>query len=95
MYCLDKSCITWMPIGERPIICPSSSISVPTPCFRSLSQGLAYLGLELDVQRHETHARVISSTQSVCCVRVVPTNEELMIARHTCALLFPGASAGG
>jgi acetate kinase len=65
------------------------------PVRWEVCQGLAYLGLELDAQRNKAHARVISSTQSVCCVRVVPTNEELMIARHTCALLLPGASAGG
>jgi acetate kinase len=64
------------------------------PVRWEVCQGLAYLGLELDAQRNKAHARVISSTQSVCCVRVVPTNEELMIARHTCALLLPGASAG-
>ena len=29
------------------------------------------------------------------CVHVVPTNEELMIARHTRTLLFPGARAAG
>jgi acetate kinase len=65
------------------------------PVRWEVCQGLAYLGLELDAQRNKAHARVISSTQSVCCVRVVPTNEELMIAHHTCALLLPGASAGG
>jgi acetate kinase len=63
------------------------------PVRWEVCQGLAYLGVALDVQRNEAHARIISTPRSACCVRVVPTNEELMIARHTCALLFPNASA--
>jgi len=65
------------------------------PVRWEVCQGLAYLGVALDPQRNESHARIISTPQSACGVRVVPTNEELMIARHTRALLFPGTSAGG
>jgi acetate kinase len=59
------------------------------PVRWEVCQGLAYLGVELDAQRNETHAKIISTTQSACCVQVIATNEELMIARHTYALLFP------
>lgn len=65
------------------------------PVRWEVCQGLAYLGVALDPQRNEAHARIISTPQSACCVRVIATNEELMIARHTRALLFPSASAGG
>jgi acetate kinase len=30
----------------------------------------------------------ISTPRSLCTVRVIPTNEDLMIARHTRALIF-------
>jgi len=35
-----------------------------------------------------SHADVISASESRCTVRVVPTNEDLMIVRHTRRLLF-------
>jgi acetate kinase len=51
-------------------------------------RGLVYLGIQLDFQQNERHATIISSQESPCTVRVVPTNEDLMIARHTRTLLF-------
>ena len=47
-----------------------------------ICQGLGHLHLELDPAQNETHAEVISSPGSGCTVRIVATNEELMIARH-------------
>jgi acetate kinase len=49
--------------------------------------GLGYLGIALDPQRNATHANVISRHESASMVRVIPTNEDLMIARHTRFLL--------
>ena len=49
---------------------------------------LAYLGIRLDVERNASHAEIISAPGSTCTVRVIPTNEDLMIARQTRALLF-------
>jgi acetate kinase len=49
--------------------------------------GLAHLGIQLDPRRNELHDNVISAAGSACTVRVVPTNEDLMIARHTRAVL--------
>src|SRR5207247_4456791 len=49
---------------------------------------LAYLGISLDSQRNAAHAEVISTPESTCRVLVIPTNEDLMIARQTRALLF-------
>jgi acetate kinase len=55
--------------------------------------GLAYLGIQLDAAQNERHAAVISAPQSPCTVRVVHTNEDLMIARHTRTLLFSTRTA--
>jgi acetate kinase len=57
-------------------------------------QQLAYLGIALDPQQNAVHAEVISTPQSTCTVWVIPTNEDLMIARHTRTLLFPNAEPG-
>jgi len=49
---------------------------------------LAYLGIRLDAERNAAHAEIISAPGSTCTVRIIPTNEDLMIARQTRALLF-------
>jgi acetate kinase len=53
--------------------------------------GLAHLGIEVDPERNSAHAEVISTSSSGCKVRVIPTNEDLMVARHTRRLLFAKA----
>jgi acetate kinase len=53
-----------------------------------ICQGLEYLGIRLDPDKNETHEDIVSLKDSRCTVRVIPTNEDLMIARHTKALLF-------
>lgn len=58
------------------------------PVRLEICHGLEFLGVQLDAQRNATSADTISTPQSRCAVRVVPTNEELMIARHTTRLLF-------
>jgi acetate kinase len=50
------------------------------------------LGVWLDHPRNNAQEDVISSEQSTCQVRVMATNEELMIARHTRAAIFSGTS---
>jgi len=49
--------------------------------------GLGFLGIALDQAANEAHADVISLPEAACTVRVMATNEELMIARHTASLL--------
>jgi acetate kinase len=61
------------------------------PVRRLICEGLEFLGIRLDPQRNEAHAPIISSKDSPCTVRVIPTNEGLMIARHTHRLLFAGS----
>jgi acetate kinase len=44
--------------------------------------GFDWLGIELDEGRNRAGGTVISSDRSRVRIFVVPTNEELMIARH-------------
>lgn len=48
---------------------------------------LGWLGLRLDPWANKAHAGIISQGDSAVAVRVIPTNEEAMIAHHTQALL--------
>jgi acetate kinase len=48
---------------------------------------LAFLGIDLDPDANARHSAVITRSHSRCVVAVVPTNEDLMIARHTISLL--------
>ena len=59
-------------------------------------RGLEYLGITVDERRNEAHADPISSADASsaagkCLVRVIATNEDLMIARHTQRLIFAAA----
>ena len=48
-----------------------------------ICQPFGFLGVSLDAHANERHASVISASASRVVVRVIPTNEELMIARAT------------
>jgi acetate kinase len=50
--------------------------------------GLEHLGVRLDRERNDSNADTISTPDSRCLVRVIPTNEDLIIARHTHELIF-------
>jgi acetate kinase len=58
------------------------------PVRASLCGGLHHLGLRLDRDLNEKSQPVISSSDSRVTVRVMATNEELVIARHTARLAF-------
>jgi acetate kinase len=53
-----------------------------------ICHGLDYLGIRVDPGNNDANAGIISIYKSPCTVRVIPTNEDLMIARHTRALLL-------
>jgi acetate kinase len=57
------------------------------PIRAGICDGLAYLGIELDAARNGAYAPVISTDASRVTVRIIPTDEEQMIARATVALL--------
>lgn len=52
-----------------------------------ICQGLEFMGVELDRKRNDAGEPVISVDGSLATVRVMKTDEELMIARHTYKLL--------
>jgi acetate kinase len=64
-------------IGER---------SAPIRC--EIAAGLAHLGVELDPAWNAANAAVISVDGSRVVARMLPAQENLMIARHTFATLF-------
>jgi acetate kinase len=54
---------------------------------RRICESSAWLGVELDAEANASKGPRISSSRSKVSVWVIPTNEELMIARHTGSLL--------
>jgi acetate kinase len=57
------------------------------PVRARIAAGLEFLGVELDAGRNAAHAPVISRDGSRVVVRVIPTDEDLMIARQVARLL--------
>jgi acetate kinase len=53
---------------------------------------LEHLGVQLDPERNDGHAAVVSPPASAVTVRVLATDEDLMIARHTRALVQEDAA---
>ena len=50
-------------------------------------EGLGFLGIRLDPDRNAAHAPIISIDDASVTVRVVTTDEDLMVARHTRRLI--------
>ena len=50
-------------------------------------EGLGFLGIRLDPERNAAHAPIISIDDASVTVRVVTTDEDLMVARHTRRLI--------
>lgn len=50
---------------------------------KRICRGLQFLGIDLDERRNAKNEAIISTDASAVGVRVIPTNEELMIARST------------
>lgn len=57
------------------------------PVRTQVCERAAWLGVDLDVAANNRAGDVISTADSRVVVRILPTNEELMIARHTARLL--------
>ena len=59
----------------------SGGIGEHAPEVRSrICDSLEYLGLQIDTQRNGSNAGVISADKSKTIIRVIPTDEEIMIA---------------
>jgi len=57
------------------------------PVRARICEGLGFLGINLHNSRNAAHAGVISTNASQTVVRVIRTDEELMIARSVCRVL--------
>ncbi|HVA81594.1 MAG TPA: acetate/propionate family kinase [Candidatus Binataceae bacterium] len=53
------------------------------PIRARICAGLEHLGVEIDAARNSANQDTISKRRGRCAVRVIPTNEDLMIALHT------------
>jgi acetate kinase len=66
----------------------TAGIGENSPAIRErICEACAWLGIELDQRANERNGPRISGPQSRVSAWVIPTNEELMIARHTGALI--------
>jgi acetate kinase len=66
----------------------TAGIGENSPIVRQrICQNLSYLGILLDEKRNKLNAPIISAAKSPVNVRVMKTNEDLMIARHTANLI--------
>jgi acetate kinase len=62
------------------------------PVRARICEGLDFLGIEIDQKRNSANADVISKDHGRVVVRVIPTDEESMIAKAVCRIL--GFTAG-
>jgi acetate kinase len=70
-------------LGGLDVLVFAGGIGERAPAVRKqICDDLDFLGIRLDVQNNEANAAVISPPQSRVRVRVIRTNEDLMIARH-------------
>jgi acetate kinase len=53
-----------------------------------ICEGLQFIGVELDSSRNSRHDPVVSTSHARVIVRVIPTDEEVMIATSTAALVL-------
>jgi acetate kinase len=61
----------------------------------AVCDALAHLGIRLDPRRNAAGEPIVSADGAPCTVRVVATDEDLMIARHTRDALGGGAQLSG
>ena len=59
-----------------------------------ICEGLGFLGIELDQASNEGSEPVISGRASRVDVRVIPTDEEVMIAKTVSRVLAQGSDKG-
>jgi len=93
MFCYQaKKCICGMAgaLAGLDTLIFAGGIGENCPSIRArICEGLNFLGLELNEARNAENAAVISPDGSRATVRVIRTDEELMIARSVCHILDP------
>jgi acetate kinase len=78
-------------LGGMEALVFAGGIGENSPVVRArICEGLGFLGIELSEARNSATQGVISSAESRVTVRVIHTDEELMIARSVCRI--PGLS---
>lgn len=76
-------------LGGLDILVFTGGIGERSPLMRQwICDELQYLGIRLDSVRNETQQKVISVDSGECKVYVLPTNEDVVIARHAYQLLL-------
>jgi acetate kinase len=66
----------------------SGGIGENVPTIRQrICEGLEFLGIQLEEHSNKNNKEIISDKQSKVTVRVIPTNEEVMMAKMACDLL--------
>src|SRR5262249_26293890 len=71
----------------------TAGIGENSPDIRAhIAQKIAWLGVDFDAEANSAAKALISRRGSRVALYTVPTDEELMIARHTIALLSGGRS---
>src|SRR5205814_921362 len=80
-------------LGGLDLLVFTAGIGENAPSIRRrICENLGFLGIHFDPARNDANAAVISRDGAPVTVRVMKTNEELMIARHTASLIAsPGA----
>jgi acetate kinase len=72
----------------------TAGIGENAPGIRArICEGMDHLGLNVDPRANQANRPLISPAGSSASIRVIPTNEELMIARHTIALISQTTAA--
>lgn len=75
-------------LGGLDVLVFAGGIGEHAPAIRKrICDGLDFLGIRLDSTANEGNAPLISSAESRVRVRVIKTNEDLMIVRHVASLL--------
>jgi acetate kinase len=75
-------------LGGLDMLVFSGGIGENAPEVRSRAcEGLGFLGVEVDEERNAANAAMISTDAGRVIVRVMRTNEELMIAKTVCRVL--------
>ena len=73
----------------------AGGIGENAPVIRArICEGLGFLGIKLDQARNEGGETVISAEASRVDVRVIPTDEEMMIAKTVRRVLAQGSDEG-
>lgn len=75
-------------LGGVDVLVFTAGIGENAPVVRArICQGLEFLGLRLDPTRNSANQPLISADSSPVSVRVIPTDEEWMIAKTVCQVL--------